>query len=163
LVKQTFDDIARKHLEAEITDEFKLVIRQQVGDEMVQMHKSTGERQIASLAFIGSLVSIARERYQANDKTPYFTGGIYPVVMDSPFGTLDKDHRRMVGRLMPQLADQVVVMVTDSQWEGPVADEMSDHLGEEVWLDFDEGEGDNEYPLTEVCHEVPVAAGGESE
>lgn len=163
LVKQTFDDIARKELEAEITEAFKLVIRQQVGDEMIQMHKSTGERQIASLAFIGSLVSIARERYHADDETPYFTGGIYPVVMDSPFGALDKQHRRMVGRLMPKLADQVVVMATDSQWDGPVADEMSDHVGGEYWLDFDEGEGDNEYPLTDVHLDPPAIIGGESQ
>jgi len=162
LVKQTFDKIARKELEAEITEEFKLVIRQKVGGEMIQVYKSTGERQIASLAFIGSLVSIARERYHADDDTPYFTGGIYPVVMDSPFGALDKDHRRMVGRLMPKLADQVVVMATDSQWDGSVSDEMSDHVGEEYWLDFDEGESDDAYPLTEVRSEPVVVAGGES-
>lgn len=162
LVSQTLEDIAHKDLDAEITEDFKLVIRQNVGDEMLEMTKSTGERQIASLAFIGSLVSIARERYRSDDDSPYFTGGIYPVVMDSPFGALDKGHRRQIGRLMPKLADQVVVFATDSQWEGPVEAEMSEHIGEQYWLNFDESGKEGDFPVTHVEHEQPAVTGGDS-
>jgi len=162
LVTQTFNDIARKELEAEITDEFELKIKQQVGDDMIEVNKSTGERQIASLAFIGSLVSIARERYRSDNDSPYFTGGIYPVVMDSPFGALDKDHRRQVGRLMPELAEQVVVFATDSQWEGPVAEEMSGSIGNQYWLNFQSGDGTESYPITKIEREQPAVAGGDS-
>lgn len=159
LVKETFDDIARKDLQAEITDKFKLIIRQQVGDDWLEMHKSTGERQIASLAFIGSLASIARERYHSNKDSPYFTGGIYPVVMDSPFGALDKGHRRQVSHLMPQLADQVIVLATDSQWEGPVESEMADYVGQQYWLNYD----NEDYPITRVQYESPSLTGGDSQ
>jgi len=160
LVKDTFGKIASKELEAEITDDFKLKIRQRVGDEMIEVNKSTGERQIASLAFIGSLVSIARQRYESDDDSPFFTGGIYPVVMDSPFGALDKSHRRQVGRLMPELADQVIVFATDSQWEGPVAEEMSPHISRQYWLNFDSG-SDGGYPATEIKREQIAVAEGE--
>lgn len=160
LVKDTFSKIASKDLEAEITEEFKLKIRQRVGNEMIEVNKSTGERQIASLAFIGSLVSIARQRYDSDDDSPYFTGGIYPVVMDSPFGALDKSHRRQVGRLMPELADQVVVFATDSQWEGPVAEEMAPHTGSQYWLNF-ESSVDGDYPVTKIEPEQTAVAGGE--
>lgn len=157
LVKDTFSEIASKDLQAEITDDFKLKIRQGVGNEMIEVNKSTGERQIASLAFIGSLVSIARQRYESDDESPYFTGGIYPVVMDSPFGALDKSHRQQVGRLMPELADQVIVFATDSQWEGPVADEMRPHIGRQYWLNFESG-SDGDYPVTEVQRERTAIA-----
>jgi DNA sulfur modification protein DndD len=158
MVQDTFGEIASKELTAEITDEFELKIWQDVGDRRVEVDKSTGERQIASLAFVGSLVKIARDRYEADTDTDYFTGGIYPLVMDSPFGALDKSHRRQVGRVIPTLASQVVVFATDSQWEGPVEQEMEDRIGEQYWLNFDEGDGAESYPQTRIeSEQTPVA------
>lgn len=160
MVKQTFEEIASKGYRAEITDEFKLRITQKVGDNWVEVVKSTGERQIASLAFIGSLVSIAKRRYESDSESDYFTGGIYPIVMDSPFGALDIDHRRMVSEVIPGLAEQVVIMVTDSQWEGPVEQKMGSVMGAEYTLDFNEGTGRNEYPKSEIVPNEVVVEGG---
>lgn len=152
-INETFDAIATKDLTAEITDDFQLKIWQDVGNERVEVDKSTGERQIASLAFVGSLVAIARERYEADSEAEYFTGGIYPLVMDSPFGALDKSHRREVSRVIPQLSNQIIVFATDSQWEGPVEEEMSSNVGKQYWLDFDAGSGGQEYPRTRITTE----------
>jgi DNA sulfur modification protein DndD len=149
-IKDTFGSIASKELTAEVTPDFELKIWQNVGGERIEVDKSTGERQIASLAFIGSLVDIARQRYEAESDSEYFTGGIYPLVMDSPFGALDKSHRREVSRVIPTLANQVVVFATDSQWEGPVEEEMAPRVGNQYWLDFDAGDGSMEYPHTRI-------------
>jgi DNA sulfur modification protein DndD len=152
-IRDTFGSIASKDLSAEVTEDFELKIWQQVGSDRIEVDKSTGERQIASLAFIGSLVDIARERYESDSDSEYFTGGIYPLVMDSPFGALDKSHRREVSRVVPELANQVVVFATDSQWEGPVAEEMMPYVGNQYWLDFAEGDGNGEYPRTRIRSE----------
>lgn len=149
-IRETFGSIASKDLTAEVTEDFELKIRQEVGSERIEVDKSTGERQIASLAFVGSLVDIARERYEADGDSEYFTGGIYPLVMDSPFGALDKSHRRQVSRVIPELANQIVVFATDSQWDGPVEEEMSPKVGQQYWLDFDDGSGSNSYPQTQI-------------
>lgn len=161
VVRETFDEMATKDFDAEITDDFELKIRQTItdSDEQVEVDKSTGERQIASLAFVGSLVQIAKKRYEADTETEYFTGGIYPLVMDSPFGALDKDHRREVSRILPELAPQVVVFVTDSQWEGPVEEEMQAIAGREYWLDFDAGSGPNSSPRTRIKGQQTAATG----
>lgn len=153
LVSKTFDEIATKGYEAEITDEFELRIRDQLQGEYLEVDKSRGERQIASLTFIGSLVQIARERYESDADAEYFSGGIYPIVMDSPFGALDDDHRRTVSRVIPRMAEQVVVLVTDSQWRGPVASEMNEIASRQYRLDFDEGDGDTSYPRTRIVEE----------
>lgn len=153
LVAETFDEIATKEYQAEITDEFELRIRDQLENEYLEVEKSRGERQIASLTFIGSLVQIARERYESSSDSQYFSGGIYPIVMDSPFGALDDDHRRQVSRVVPQMAEQVVVLVTDSQWRGPVANELSDLAGRQYRLSFDPGDGAGNYPRTMVDEE----------
>ncbi|WP_436926046.1 AAA family ATPase [Halosimplex amylolyticum] len=158
-VNDTFGEIASKNLQAEITEEFELKIQQSVEDQQVEVDKSTGERQIASLAFVGSLVKIAKKRYEDGSESEYFTGGIYPLVMDSPFGALDKSHRREVSRILPTLASQVVVFATDSQWEGPVEEEMTDIAGKQYWLDFDDGEGTNSAPRTRIKGEQAAQAG----
>lgn len=156
-VQGTFTTVARKELNAEITPEFKLKIYQDISDGQVEVEKSTGERQIASLAFIGSLVNIARRRYESSDENEYFTGGIYPLVMDSPFGALDKEHRREISRILPTLAPQVIVFATDSQWEGPVEDEMGSIVGNQYWLDFQPGTNRNESPRTTIEREQTAA------
>lgn len=152
-VRETFGSVASKNLHAEITEEFRLKIYQDLPDRRVEVEKSTGERQIASLAFIGSLVKIARQRYESDGQGEYFSGGIYPLVMDSPFGALDKGHRREISRILPTLASQVVVFATDSQWEGPVEKEMSGVIGKQYWLNFDPGTGSGEYPRTKIEQE----------
>jgi DNA sulfur modification protein DndD len=156
LVGETFSEIATKDYDAEITDEFELRIRDSLEGEYLEVEKSRGERQIASLTFISSLTQIARERYLSDTNTDYFTGGIYPIIMDSPFGSLDDDHRRQVSRVVPQMAEQVIVMVTDSQWRGPVANELSDIAGQQYRLEFDPGEGAGQYPRTRVVDEKAV-------
>lgn len=159
LIGQTFDEVADKALTAEVDDEFRLRITQSVGDQSVEVDKSTGERQIASLAFVGSLVKLARVRYESDTQSQYFSGGIYPLVMDSPFGALDKSHRRKVSSVVPEMGNQVVVFATDSQWEGPVEDEMSDHIGQQYWLNFDPGDGDGSYPKTRILAEQAAVRG----
>lgn len=154
LVEETFDEIATKEYRAEITDEFELRIKDQVQDEYLEVEKSRGERQIASLTFIGSLVNIARERYESSSDSEYFSGGIYPIVMDSPFGALDDDHRRQVSRVIPRMAEQVVVLVTDSQWRGPVANELTDIAAEQYNLVYDPGDESGTYPHTTIERET---------
>ncbi|MGB9966166.1 AAA family ATPase [Halobacterium hubeiense] len=152
-VQETFRTVARKDLNAEISADFELKIYQDVSDGRVEVEKSTGERQIASLAFIGSLVNIAGRRYESNSENEYFTGGIYPLVMDSPFGALDKEHRREISRVLPTLASQVVVFATNSQWEGPVEEEMTSAVGSQYWLNFHPGDGANDSPRTTIERE----------
>lgn len=157
LVKETFEEVASKDYEAEITDEFELRIRDRIEDKYLEVEKSRGERQIASLTFIASLTQIARERYLSSSDSQYFSGGIYPIVMDSPFGALDDEHRRQVSRVVPRMAEQVILLVTDSQWRGPVANELGDVASKQYNLDFDPGHAPGEYPRTTIEAEKPKA------
>lgn len=158
-VNEKFGQIATKDLTAKINQDFELKITQTVGNDEVEVDKSTGERQIASLAFIGSLVSIARDRYEQDTDSDYFEGGIYPLVMDSPFGALDKSHRRQISKVIPTLANQVIVFATDSQWEGPVEQEMSRRAAQQYWLNFEPGDGSTTYPKTQLQAEKLTAGG----
>lgn len=60
----------------------------------------------------------------------------FPIVMDSPFGTLDEMYRRQIAKTIPNLANQLVVLVTKTQWRGEVAQEMANYIGREYILTY---------------------------
>lgn len=59
--------------------------------------RSAGAEQVVALSLIGALNRLAARRG--------------PVIMDTPFGRLDRRHRENILRFVPTLADQVVLLV----------------------------------------------------
>lgn len=104
---------------------------------------STGENQILSLSFIGSIIDSVRDWNRRKALISPDTNN-YPIVMDSPFGSLDEVYRRQVARSIPQLANQLVVLVTKTQWRGEVASEMGDRIGREYVLRYNSPKPDCE-------------------
>ncbi len=152
-VNDLFQNIIKKQYYAEVTEDYSLRILKDVGQQKGEtVAKSTGERQVASLSFIATLVSLAKERYESEDETAYFTGGIYPMLMDSPFGYLDPAYQKRVSQMLPTMGSQVVVLVTDSQWSKEVASEMASIAGEEYKLEYHDPADNNtsEFEYTEV-------------
>ena len=74
------------------------------------------------------------------------------MLMDSPFGYLDPTYQKRVSRMLPKMANQVVVLVTDSQWSDEVASEMASIAGEEYKLEYHNSADNNpsEYEHTEI-------------
>ncbi|WP_206477974.1 AAA family ATPase [Halomonas sp. KRD171] len=143
-VDGTFQKIMRKDYWAEIDKNFTLMIYKNIEGHGKQpvLEKSTGENQVTSLCFISSIVNSAKEK--ANNPSIFQKGGIYPIVMDSPFGALDPEYREKVASFIPALADQVIVMVSKSQWRGEVEKELSKRLGKQYTLKYHKPDRDGE-------------------
>lgn len=94
---------------------------------------STGENQILSLSFIGAIIDCVRQWSQRNTLMGV-DSSTFPIVMDSPFGSLDEVYRRQVAKSLPRLANQLVVLVTKTQWRGEVEAEITDYIGQEYVL-----------------------------
>jgi DNA sulfur modification protein DndD len=100
----------------------------------LQVPKSTGENQILSLSFVAAVSKLAREirkERRAEGEAPP-DAGIYPIVMDAAFGSLDQDYQQAVSRALAQMAPQLVVLVSKSQGLGRVVTELMpyvSHLG----------------------------------
>lgn len=159
-VNEIFQDIIAKDYYAKIDDDYSMLVLKDIGSQQeVSVAKSTGERQVASLSFIASLVSLAKERYESDDEAIHFKGGIYPVIMDSPFGYLDPEYQRKVSSMMPKMAEQVVVLVTQSQWSDAVEGELDRVAGRKFHLDYHNPQEDRsiDYEFTEIEAEVPRA------
>lgn len=134
-VDETFKKIMRKPYWAEISKDYTLQIYKSIGSEkQIVYEKSTGESQVTSLSFVGSIVSLAKER--ASAETENFRGGVFPIVMDSPFGALDADYREKIAEYIPELAEQVIIMVSTSQWKGEVATQVKHRMAREYTLHY---------------------------
>lgn len=122
--------------DAKINHNFELEITKEVNGEMKKTPTSTGENQVASLAFISSLVNLAKE-WDEGGKSNIFTGaGTYPVVMDSPFGTLDNTNRDLISKYVQSLAPQVIVFVSTSQWSKEVENNLKPYIQHEYILQY---------------------------
>jgi DNA sulfur modification protein DndD len=133
-VDDTFRRIMRKQYWAEIDGNYTLQIFKEIGGEKQLVYeKSTGESQITSLSFIASIVQIAKSKAGSRQN---FVGGVFPIVMDSPFGALDPDYRKKVAEFIPQLADQVIVLVSKSQWSKEVEDQVRPRMAHEYTLRY---------------------------
>ncbi len=127
-VNETFGQIIRKNVRAYIDDDFQLKIeKQSLHGDIEAKEQSTGEKQVTSLSFISSIISLAKEKHEQGGK--FFKGGLYPLVMDSPFGALDDDYRFKVAERVSNLADQVIIFVSNSQWNGNVKKACADRVG----------------------------------
>lgn len=133
-VDEIFRNIIKKDYWAEITDDYELRIYKKVGESKIPVGKSTGENQVSSLSFIGGLADIARKQYENKNTAFFFKGGIYPLIMDSPFGQLDPEYRGLVAQSIPKLTPQIIVLVSESQWKGEVEAGMSPYIGKESCL-----------------------------
>ena len=112
---------------------------------------STGENQILSLSFIGSIIDRVRE-WSESKMLMMPDSSTFPIVMDSPFGSLDQINRRQIAKTIPKLANQLVVLVTKTQWRGEVEAEMVNRVGREYVLIY--------YSSKLDCEEDSIEIGG---
>lgn len=134
-ITQVYKQFLRKGYEITLSDKYELNV---VNQNNNKVGMSQGERQITSLSFIGAIVDLAREQFKKEIKSAFEEGGIYPLVMDSPFGALDSDHRERIAKGIHKLSDQVIVIVSTSQWRGEVEGQMKELIGKEYHLKYND-------------------------
>jgi len=142
---------------AKINDRFELEITKSVNGNVIKVATSTGENQIASLSFIGSLVNIAKEWDEKGNSDILTGAGVYPIVMDSPFGALDKEYRDLISAHLQKLAPQIIVFVSTSQWSAEVKKNLEPYIHHEYILQYHtpiETKLDNAYKILEIDGKV---------
>ena len=138
-IKDIYRSISYKDYTPELTQDFSLELYKDVGDRRAAVAKSTGENQILSLAFVGAVAAYARELNDEAKSRPSiggFEGGIFPIVMDSPFGALDEGYREQIAAAIPALAEQIVVFVSKSQGLGIVLQQLGPRIDRRFVIDY---------------------------
>ena len=96
--------------------------------------KSGGENQLVSLAFIAALIKFSLARSNNPDSELLIPGVVAPLVLDSPFGQLDDKYRNDTATFVPEMAAQIVLLVTTSQGDTEVLAALKQHIGREYVL-----------------------------
>jgi len=157
-VQEIFSFISFTPYIPQLSNNYELTLIQKIADTQIPVAASTGENQILSLSFIGGIIDRVRQWSQRNTLVGY-DSSTFPIVMDSPFGSLDQIYRRQVAKAIPELANQLIIFATKTQWRGEVQTETESRIGQEYvltyyspkadceldWLDFNQ----QHYPLVE--------------
>jgi len=136
-----FADDMRQRIQAKTEDIFKLLVWKDSHFQDIRLgpdfnlevidryglparpELSAGERQVLSISFITAMSRISEEEA--------------PLVMDTPFGRLSSHHRNSITTHLPDLADQLVLFVTDEELRDEARSNLESRIGAEYRLEFD--------------------------
>lgn len=120
-----------------ITDNYELRIRSGGASRTIQEQKpSEGQKQIIAYSFIAGL-----SRYTTRDA---------PVVIDTPIGRLDREHKNNLLQHYPEFSEQVMILYQPNELEledqEQLSDSMSKHYSIEVRDDIEDASTIEELP-----------------
>ncbi len=134
-VQEIFSFISFTPYLPKLSSDYKLTLIENTSGIAAPVAASTGENQILSLSFIGGIIDRVRQWSEGNSLVGY-DSSTFPIVMDSPFGSLDQIYRRQVATAIPQLANQLIILVTKTQWQGEVEQATKSLIGQEYVLTY---------------------------
>ncbi|MCW5314839.1 AAA family ATPase [Nostoc sp. KVJ3] len=152
-VQEIFMEISVTPYLPKISEKYELTLVENTTGIEAPVAASTGENQILSLSFIASIIDKVREWSEKRKMMMIPDSSTFPIVMDSPFGSLDENSRRHIAKTIPQLANQLIVLVTKTQWRGEVEAEMTNRIGREYVLTY--------YSSKPDCEQDYIELGGE--
>jgi DNA sulfur modification protein DndD len=132
-IQEIFNTISFTPYQARLNQNYELNLMENSSGIALPVAASTGENQILSLSLIGAIIARVREWSKKNTLMGP-DSSTFPIVMDSPFGSLDEIYRRQVAKSIPQLANQLVILVTKTQWRKEVEEEITPHISKEYVL-----------------------------
>ncbi len=149
-VQEIFSEISFTPYIPKISEKYELTLVENTAGIEMPVAASTGENQILSLSFISSIIDRVREWSEKRKMLMIPDSSAFPIVMDSPFGSLDVISRRQTAKTIPKLANQLIVLVTKTQWRGEVEEEMADRIGREYVLTYYSSKPDCEQDYIEL-------------
>lgn len=130
-----YNELTWKDEEYDITvkDDFSIRIDGPDGRRQVD-RLSMGETELLALSFIAALTEVS--------------GFDAPVLIDTPVGRIDQEHRASIGEKLPDYLSnqQVTFLFTDSEFDDTVSSSLADHLANTYKLN-----NDNRVTIVEAC------------
>lgn len=155
LVSEIFSKVMHKEYFISFNEKYDFSVKDIKG---LEVPMSEGEKQVTSISFITGIVNMAKDKElneRFAEKTNYNAAETYPVIMDSPFGSLDNIHRKNIAIIVPKLSNQVILFASSSQWQGEVEKAMKNKIGKEYTLEYiKSAQGDYVEESTRILEEA---------
>ena len=122
-INENFKKFFNGSITLQIDDNY--AVKVSVNDKFNSLETSTAQGIAVIFAFLAAIIRIAKEN-SANET--------YPVVMDAPLSTLDNQRIKIVCDTLPQIADQVIIFIKDT--DGKVAEQyFGNAIGKRLTFD----------------------------
>ena len=148
-IQEIFSEISFTPYIPQLSEKYELILEDNAIGNSTIVAASTGENQILSLSFIGGIIDRVRE-WSEKEVLMMPSSSTFPLVMDSPFGSLDQTYRRQIAKIIPRLANQLIVLVTKTQWRGEVEAEIADIVGKQYVLTYHSSKPDCEQDFIDL-------------
>ena len=137
-INKIFEQMYHGQRRVEIDDNYRIRLLTSVGDARIKTDESKGLEAVKNFSFISGLVDLAREKARVADKNDemqaMFATEPYPIVMDAPFSNVDEIHIGNISTILPNIAEQVILIVMKKDWEY-AKDTMGSKVGASYYIE----------------------------
>lgn len=99
-----------------INSNYEVKLIATVADTKMDTGESEGSNRVKNFAFIAGLVSLAKKRIISDNNDVDLSSEPYPLVMDAPFSNADETHTMNISKILPEVAEQVIMFVMQKDW-----------------------------------------------
>jgi len=129
-VNQMLRRIAHQPMKIVLSEDFNLNV---IFEGNANLAPSTGEGQLVGLLFTAALISFSKLRANTTGEE-LVPGTVAPLFLDAPFGQLDTTYQEKIAEVLPELADQLCLMLSSSQCSPAVLDKLRPFGGRQYVL-----------------------------
>ena len=134
-VNEIFEQMYHGHRRVSIDAKYHVELLTTIADKEIAAGESEGSNRVKNFAFIAGLVALAKGKIvtDGSENGINLSSEPYPLVMDAPFSNADETHTANISKVLPQIAEQVIMFVMQKDWNyaEPV---MSDRVGQRYHL-----------------------------
>lgn len=134
-VNEIFEQMYHGHRRVSIDARYHVELLTTITEKEIAAGESEGSNRVKNFAFIAGLVALAKGKIvtDSSENGINLSSEPYPLVMDAPFSNADETHTANISKVLPQIAEQVIMFVMQKDWNyaEPV---MSDRVGQRYHL-----------------------------
>lgn len=115
-INDIFKEFFSGSLELSLDEKYNVTVKNRDADaQAYDVETSEGQTVAVIFAFIAGVIRVATDSKRRDDEM--LLTEAYPLVMDAPMSKLDKKRIAAVCEVVPQIAEQVIIMIKDTDGE----------------------------------------------
>ncbi len=134
-VNKIFERMYHGYRRVAINANYHVELMTTISDREIVAGESEGLNRVKNFAFIAGLVALAKRKIVTNSSSNEINlfSEPYPLVMDAPFSNADETHTANISKVLPEIAEQVIMFVMQKDWNyaEPV---MNERVGKKYHL-----------------------------
>lgn len=117
-VNMIFEKMYHGRRRVSVDSKYHVTLLTTIADQEIASGESEGLNRVKNFAFIAGLVALAKNRIVSNagEVEIDLSSEPYPLVMDAPFSNADEMHTSNISKVLPEVAEQVVMFVMKKDW-----------------------------------------------